>query len=246
MSYAPSLAFLAELARRQARHRAPPAPPTLLAFGNPELGNPESGKTAASPAPLRGDAALGGLPDAEGEVRALARLYGPGRSAVFTASRASEARLKAEAGKFRVLHFATHALLEDRQPLYSALVLSREEGPQGEDGLLEAWEILGLRLDADLVVLSACQTARGRQSQGEGMIGLTWALAVAGSSATVASQWEVDSASTSRLMVELHRQWLAGASKAEALRRAALAVRRQERYRHPFYWGGFVLVGDDT
>jgi CHAT domain-containing protein len=75
------------------------------------------------------------------------------------------------------------------------------------------------------------------------MIGMSWALAAAGSPATLASQWEVDSASTGQLMVEFHRGWLAGESKAEALRRAALAVRKQARYKHPFYWAGFVLVG---
>ncbi len=146
-----------------------------------------------------------------------------------------------------MLHFATHAFLDDHNPLYSSLILSHGRpggSPNREDGLLEAWEILQLHLDADLVVLSACQTARGHPRAGEGMIGLTWALAAAGSAATLASQWEVDSASTADLMVEFHRAWLAGASKAEALRRAALAVRRQERYRHPFYWAPFVIVGD--
>jgi len=236
LSYAPSLSFLAELAAR--KPAAARDARTLLAVGNPAL----TVNTTALASPLRGR--LARLPEAEQEVEALSQLYGSGRSAVYTASRASESTVKAEAGKFRVLHFATHALLDDDHPLYSGLVFSQAQPANGEDGLLEAWEILDLHLDADLVVLSACQTARGRTAQGEGMTGLSWALAVAGSSATVASQWEVDSASTAHLMVELHRQWLGGASKAEALRRAALAVRRQDRYRHPFYWGAFVLVGD--
>jgi CHAT domain-containing protein/Tfp pilus assembly protein PilF len=245
LSYAPSLGFLTELAKRKANRPRRPVPreaPTLLAVGDPEL----NVQTVALTAPLRGGAELARLPEAEREVRTVARLYGSGRSIVYTAAQASEDRVKAEAGKFRVLHFATHALLDDHNPLYSSLVLSPGGPPKREDGLLEAWEILQLHLDADLVVLSACQTARGQPRAGEGMIGLTWALAAAGSAATLASQWEVDSASTADLMVEFHRAWLAGATKAEALRQAALAVRRQERYRHPFYWAPFVLVGDGT
>jgi CHAT domain-containing protein/Tfp pilus assembly protein PilF len=233
--YAPSLGFLAEMTARRTR---PPSPPTLLAVGNPAL----AVDTVGLVAPLRG-AALARLPEAEREVRSLAGLYGPARSAVYTGPQASEEQVKANAGKFRVLHFATHAFLDDRTPLYSSLLLAQGAPARREDGLLEAWEILGLHLDADLVVLSACQTARGRPRAGEGMIGLSWALAAAGSSATLASQWEVDSASTGELMVAFHREWLGGASKAEALRRAALAVRGQERYRHPFYWAPFVLVG---
>jgi CHAT domain-containing protein/Tfp pilus assembly protein PilF len=235
--YAPSLAFLAETAARGKRSASPP---TLLAVGNPALAT----ETAGLVAPLRGAGSLARLPEAEREVRALSGLYGPARSAVYTGREATEERVKAEAGKFRVLHFATHAFLDDRTPLYSSLLLAQGAPARREDGLLEAWEILNLHLDADLVVLSACQTARGRPRAGEGMIGLSWALAAAGSSAVLASQWEVDSASTGELMVAFHREWLGGASKAEALRRAALAVRRQERYRHPFYWAPFVLVGD--
>jgi CHAT domain-containing protein/tetratricopeptide (TPR) repeat protein len=214
LHYAPSLSYLAELASRKARRTRPA---TLLAVGDARL------------------------PEAEREVQAVSRLYGPSRRTVYTAA-LSEERIKAEAGRHNVLHFATHALLDDHNPMYSSLVLSKSRS--GEDGLLEAWEILDLHLDADLVVLAACQTARGRPRAGEGMIGMSWALAAAGSPATLASQWEVDSESTRRLMVEVHRGWLAGLSRAEALRRAALAVRGEERYRHPFYWAGFVLIGE--
>ncbi len=235
--YAPSLSFLSELAARELRRTSRAA--TLLAVGDPTPGG--AVQTALTDSRRAG---LARLPEAEREVRSLARLYGPGRSAVYLAALASEERVKAAAANYRVLHFATHALLDDRNPMYSSLVLSPARPGAGDDGLLEAWELFDLRLDADLVVLSACQTARGRPRAGEGMIGMSWALAAAGSPATLASQWEVDSASTGRLMVEFHRGWLAGLDKAEALRRAALAVRAEERYRHPFYWGAFVLVGE--
>jgi CHAT domain-containing protein len=88
-------------------------------------------------------------------------------------------------------------------PLYSRLLLATES--DSEDGFLEAREIMKLDLHADLAVLSACQTARGQVGSGEGLIGMSWALFIAGTSTTVASQWKVDSASTARLMIDFHR-----------------------------------------
>lgn len=219
--YAPSLGLLAEVVGQP--DTASPGP--LLALGNPALAEP----------------ALRPLPEAEKEAREVGGLYAA--SHILTGTEATERAVKTEAGSHRVLHFATHGLLDDRNPMYSHLLLSRE-GAGGEDGRLEAWEAMRLRLNADLVVLSACQTARGRLGEGEGVIGLTWALLAAGSRTVVASQWEVDSGSTRHLMVELHRGFLSGLPKSEALRRASLEVLRTARYRHPFYWAGFVLVGD--
>jgi CHAT domain-containing protein len=102
-------------------------------------------------------------------------------------------------------------------------------------------------LQADLAVLSACETARGRYGAGEGMIGLSWALFVAGVPATVVSQWKVESASTRDLMLQFHRGLQSGkTSKAEALRQASLSLLKHPATSHPFYWAGFVLVGDQT
>lgn len=100
-----------------------------------------------------------------------------------------------------------------------------------------------LRLHARLAVLCGCETARGEVTAGEGVIGLSWGFMVAGCPATIVSQWKVDSASSTPLMVTLHQQLHAGVEKAEALREASLALRKDERYRHPFYWAPFVLVG---
>jgi CHAT domain-containing protein len=105
-------------------------------------------------------------------------------------------------------------------------------------------------LKADLVVLSACETARGRFGAGEGMIGLSWALFIAGAPATVVSQWKVESASARDLMIDFHRQLTSPAAaksratKAEALRQAALKLMKNPETSHPFYWAGFALVGD--
>jgi CHAT domain-containing protein len=174
-------------------------------------------------------------------------MYGAAYSTVYTGAEAREERAKAEAGGYRILHFATHGILNDRNPMYSHLLQARADGDANEDGLLEAWEILKLNLNANLAVLSACETARGRIGAGEGMIGLSWALFVAGCPTTVVSQWKVDSAGATELMLEFHRRLKAspngGFSAARALREAALKLRRTGAYRHPFYWAGFVVAG---
>jgi len=238
IAYSPSLTVLAEMiAMRKDRLRTSSNNSSLLALGNPALGETAVERSRVT----RGNETLEPLPEAEREVKTLARLYGS-RSEVFIGSEAREDRVKNEAGKFRVLHFATHGIVNNASPMYSHLVLS--QGDSKEDGLLEAWELLNMDLHADLVVLSACESARGRVSAGEGMIGLSWALFVAGTPTTVVSQWKVDSASTTELMLEFHRNRLASNSKAQSLRKAMLKMLNTNQYRHPFYWAPFVVIGD--
>jgi len=246
ISYAPSLAVLREMVRARRPANSGSAAPTLLAMGNPALGQ----QTIERVKLARRDEKLDPLPEAEKEVKTLEQVYGETRSKVYVGAEAREDRVKAEAGQFSILHLATHGILDDTSPMYSHVVLSQAGASASDDGLLEAWEMMGLDLKADLVVLSACETARGRVGAGEGVIGLTWALFVAGAPTTVVSQWKVDSASTTELMLEFHRhlkargaQPKAPITKAGALREAALRVLRQEQYRHPFYWAGFVVVG---
>lgn len=246
LSYAPSLSVLREMTRQAEQAKAAPvaALRRLLALGNPALKR----ETIARVRHVNRDAQLAPLPAAEKEVAALRALYGPAQSLVATRTRAREGLFKTEAGRYRILHLATHAFADNTRPMYSALVLS-QTGDANEDGLLEAWEIAQLHLNADLVVLSACETARGRVGEGEGMIGLSWAFFLAGAPTTVVSQWAVDSSSTSQLMVEFHRQLLTMNSqsqrpnKAEALRQSALKLMQNESTRHPFFWAGFVVVG---
>ncbi|HEY0378500.1 MAG TPA: tetratricopeptide repeat protein [Pyrinomonadaceae bacterium] len=249
--YAPSLSVLREMNRRRDARAGSPrfvaaggaglGGESLFALGNPVL----TGATVARAEATR-DEPLSQLPSAEREVNALGQLYGRDRSRVLVGAQAREAAVKAEAGRYRVLHFATHALLDDRNPMYSRILLASEPDGSPEDGQLEAWEVMKLDLSAELTVLSACQTARGRVAPGEGVIGISWALFVAGSPAAVVSQWEVDSERSTDLMVEFHSNLLGprrAPTKAEALRRAALKLLRG-RYSHPAYWAGFILVGD--
>lgn len=261
--YAPSLTVLREM--RKKRLSAKTAEPqtriasgatpsrssrtsdTLLALGNPQLSRADQ-QTAG---PLRSYEQLGPLPEAEKEVKTLARLYGAANSRILIGAEARESRVKLEAARYAILHFATHGLLDDRNPMFSQLTLAQVAAETQEDGLLEAREIINMDLTAQMAVLSACQMARGRVGAGEGVIGMSWAFFVAGVPTTVASQWKVDSASTTSLMIEFHRRLTrVGANpktketRAESLRQAALVLLRSDRYRHPFYWAGFVMVGD--
>ncbi|MFY9553960.1 MAG: CHAT domain-containing tetratricopeptide repeat protein [Blastocatellia bacterium] len=245
IAFAPSLTVLREMTRRRKNRGADAASATLLALGNPLLGKETINRAALT---LR-DEKLDPLPEAEQEVKALRRLYGMSRSKVYIGAEAREDRVKSEAGQARILHFATHGTLNNASPMYSHLALA--PGGANEDGLLEAWELMQLDLKADLAVLSACETARGRIGAGEGMIGLTWAMFIAGVPSTVVSQWKVESASTRDLMVDFHRALIsqpragkAKPTKSEALRQAALKLMKPAETRHPFYWAGFVLVGD--
>lgn len=240
ISYAPSLTTLREMmgSRRQPIQRQ-----TLLAFANPTIGASVAGRRKITLM----DEHLAPLPDAEIQAKSVAEVYRPD-SQVFLGAEAREDRWKAEAPRYRILHLATHGVLDDRSPLYSYLVLSPSNNPTNpEDGLLEAWEIMRTRLHADLVVLSACETARGRISAGEAVIGLTWAFFVAGTPTTVVSQWKVESASSSALMADFHQRWKGGSSglpKARALQMAAVKMLQSSNYSHPFYWAGYILVGD--
>ncbi len=246
ISYAPSLTVLNEMIAKR-RQRQNNDQMVLLGIGNPWLGNQRVARAGKVPMTEQ----LGPLPEAERQVKILGQLYGPGRSKIYIGAEAREDRVKLEAGRYRILQLATHAILNNANPMYSDVVLSQPAGDSTEDGLLEAWEIMDLDLKADLVVLSACDTARGRIGAGEGVIGLTWAFFVAGSPTTVVSQWSVESESTTELMLNFHHNLKgpgAGSqyamTKAEALRQAQLKLLRTKRYQHPFFWAGFVVVGD--
>jgi CHAT domain-containing protein len=222
IAYAPSLTALREITKRQPT--AANTSPTLLAFGNPTLA-----------------VNLPRLPHTETQVRALGAMFGVARSKIYLGAEASEQRFKAEAANYAILNLATHGIFDNQQPMASRVLLA---AAGNEDGALEAHEILRLQLKAELVVLSACETARGYIGPGEGVIGLTWAFLNAGAPTVVVSQWQVREDSTAELMKEFYRQLKTPTPRAEALRQAALSVMKDSRFQHPFYWAGFVLVGN--
>lgn len=240
IAYAPSIAAYTAMSepRRERKHEAA----ALLAVGNPTIHSSARQDVVSH----YRDVTLGPLPDAEHEVDSVGTLYGA-RRVVLKRAEATETRVKSALPSATVVHFATHAILDDANPMYSRLALAGRTAE--EDGWLESWEVARLRLQADIVVLSACDTARGRVAGGEGVIGLTWAFFVAGARSTVATHWKIPSSSTADLMIAFHRRLRAPRAesplpKAEALRQAQLALLRDPRTRHPFHWAGVILLGN--
>jgi CHAT domain-containing protein len=241
ISYAPSLSVLRQMSVQKKREGTLTS---LLAFGNPTMPNEIAANIKAT---YRGET-LGPLPEAEVEVSALKDIWGPLSSRVLIGANARKNLFRSEASKYKIIHLATHGILDDTSPMYSRLIMARAENDPNDDGMLEAREIMQLDLRADLVVLSACDTARGRIGAGEGMIGMSWSFFIAGVPTMVASQWKVDSASTARLMIEFHKRLRQEAltgpqTKASALQQAALGLMKDPRYRHPYFWAGFVMIG---
>ena len=151
-----------------------------------------------------------------------------------------------ELGQYQILHFSTHGLLDSGQPELSGLVLSLvDEAGQPQEGFLRLHEIYSLRLNADLVVLSACQTGLGKDVRGEGLIGLTRGFMYAGSQRVMASLWEVDDAATTELMKRFYKGVLQEKlPPATALRAAQIEMLKREHWQSPYYWGAFVLQGE--
>jgi hypothetical protein len=168
-------------------------------------------------------------------------------SRAYVGRQATERAFKSEGGDYRVLHFATHFLSDDRQPLYSRIVLSQQDEDE-EDGYLQTYEIFNTHLNADLVVLSACNTGLGKLSKGEGLVGISRAFLYPGVPSLVVSLWSVDDEATSELMESFYHYVRSGMNKRQALRRAKLDYLEAatDRGRDPFFWAPFILVGDGS
>ncbi len=175
----------------------------------------------------------------------ISRLFSRARTRVITGSEATEEAVKGTSlSAYRIIHFATHGLLDEYVSSRSALVLTLDDDP-AEDGFFQAREIYDLKLDADLVVLSACQTARGVIEKGEGLSGLARAFFCAGARSVLASLWDVNDRSTGPFMKEFYGYLVKGVSKEEALRQAKLKM-LGSRYSHPYYWAPFILMGESS
>jgi CHAT domain-containing protein/Tfp pilus assembly protein PilF len=182
------------------------------------------------------------------EAAAISAVFPPGAVTQvldFDANRSAVTGLTV--GRFRIVHFATHALVDSDHPALSGIVLSEVDRSGGaQNGFLGLSEVFNLRLNADLVVLSGCQTALGQDIRGEGLIGLSRAFMYAGARRVIASTWKVDDAATAELMTRFYRG-LVGAdhlTPAAALRAAQVGMMRQPRWQSPYYWAPFVLQGD--
>jgi CHAT domain-containing protein len=253
VAYVPSASVLADL-------RAPRGEPSnpaglerklFVAFADPIVPGESAGQVAeAGPGTARGTLNRGDrlrmapLPGTAEEVDRIASLYAPGDVKIYLRSEATEANVKNNplVTGARRIQFATHGIADQEEPDLASLVLTDDSG--ADDGLLQVHEIFNLKLSADLVVLSACETGLGKKVSGEGLIGLSQAFFYAGAPSVVASLWPVsDQTSTPDLMVRFYKELDAGADKAEALRRARLGA-IAEGQAHPYFWAPFVLLGD--
>ncbi|MFM7321227.1 MAG: CHAT domain-containing protein, partial [Armatimonadota bacterium] len=179
------------------------------------------------------------LPYARVEADAIHSVFP--RSTTRVGAKAEEAGVLAEVAGYRRLHFATHAVMDEASPLLGGIVLGRGKGG---DGLLTAREWMGLDLAAELLVLSACGSGRGRTVAGEGIVGIAWAAFLSGIPAQVVSQWSVDDAATAQLMAGFYGRLRLGARVDAALREAALELRSRPGFSHPFHWAPFIALGD--
>lgn len=194
---------------------------SLLALGNPELNAPQMQ-----------------LPFAEKEVQDLKSIYPA--AMVLIGENASEAKFKQQAGAHGIVHVASHGEFNSATPLISCLRLSAGDE---EDGRLETREIFSLNLDAYLITLSACNTAIGKLTKGDDVVGLARAFIFAGTPSILGTIWSVNDESTSIFMNHFYGN-LREMDKLKSLQQAQIAMLRSEKYRHPYYWAGFQLIGD--
>ena len=222
----------------------------ILAMGNPDFGpqpvEPEQGELLASKESITGGRvkreSLFSLPDSETEVKAIGRVLRGLSNNIFTGNRATEENFKLKATDYRILHLATHFVPNDNQPLYSKIVLTQNDKSE-EDGYLQTYEVFNMNLNADLVVLSACNTALGKPRKGEGLIGISRAFLFAGVPSLVVSLWNVDDKATAIIMRDFYKYMKSGFNKKHALRRAKVDYLRASKG-SPYYWAPFILIGD--
>jgi len=209
----PSASVLQFLKDRQASPS-----PGVLALGNPDLGNPKYD-----------------LKFAQEEVASITKDFPQAK--VLVRKDASKTAFKTLGPQFSYLHLATHGKFDPDKPLHSGLLLAKDGQ---SEGFLSLGELYSLRLHADLVTLSACETGLGKVSNGDDVVGLTRGFLYAGTNTIVASLWEVDDQATSYLMAEFYADLKKG-NKRDALRQAQLATKK--KFGHPYYWAAFELTG---
>ncbi len=196
--------------------------PSILALGNPDLGNPNLSLTFS-----------------EHEIRSLIRTY-PDRVQAFLNQDASESIFRAYKDDANIFLFSCHGEFDEKNPLFSTLLLTPD---QQNNGRLEAHEIFGIELNSYLVVMSACETGLGTITGGDEVIGLSRSFIFAGTTSLMSSLWKVDDLATAVLIKRFFRYLKEGNSRSEALRKAQMLV-RQELFSHPAYWAAFNITGD--
>jgi len=235
---------LPELPYLLRRHTISYVPSASVLRGLRTLARPPRSKGPAFLAFAAPRTALAALPESREEVEGIAGLYPSSEVKLYLGDEASKRNVLGNPllAVARWVHFATHGVFDETNPALSGLVLT--PGPDGDDGRLRVDEVFNLKLDADLVVLSACDTGAGKRVTGEGLVGLARAFFYAGTPSLVVSLWPVSEDSAPKVMLDFYRRLKEGEGKGEALGRSKLDLLRTGAYAHPFYWAPFVLVGD--
>lgn len=255
--YANSLSLWLE-AEISGKNSDPSKSGRMVFVGDPIFALPNSPETNTKLPVIseRGRYYIGGKPPAplqgtRTEVESISRLYfgnaqNPG---LLIGAAATEANLRKHLQEARIIHLATHGFLAHNAPLASGVLLTPPSADgtaeqTDNDGILQAWEVFGqMKLQADLTVLSACESGRGEIARAEGVIGMTRALQYAGSRSVIASLWKVSDASTAKLMIAFHSNLRKGTPKDESLRLAMQEVSSASTTAHPYYWASFFLTG---
>ena len=253
--YLPSASVLA-LLRAQGKTR-PPAPNTLALFGDPVFSAGDARNRgaavhrevtrAATDVGLTRNGVIPRLVFTAAEAKAIGSIVPPSRRRIYTGFDATkQAALETDLRGYRIVHFATHGIVDDKHPELSGLLLSLyDRKGRAIDGFLRLNDVFRMQLDAELVVLSGCRTGLGKQVRSEGMIGLARGFLHAGTRKIVVTLWNIDDRATSELMSRFYRAMLQdGLSPADALRRAQSSIRRDPRWAHPYYWAAFTYIGD--
>ncbi len=245
IAYAPSISSLREIIQQEGE-RVRKRPRDILAFGDPYFG-PEEEKTETGAAKSVSAAEIYRFPRLKysgQEIDKISVLFKKENVSLFKREEATEAQLKKlNLEEYKILHFATHCIINDKKPDRSSIVFSVGSA-SGEDEELQMREVFRLKLNSDLVALSACQTGLGQLIRGEGVVGLSRAFFYAGASSALISLWAVHDQATSQFMERYYFHLRASRSVMDALQKTKLEMIDSGVLSHPYYWAPFIVTGN--
>jgi len=246
IAYAPSISARQEIIDHERLNDLKPQK-DLLAFGDPFFGPDEEDDEARANPKIFSAANTLNFPRLKysgSEIEKIAALFKKSTTNVFKRKAATEEQLKRlDLTDYKILHFATHCLIDDEKPARSSIVLSLGNNSY-EDGLLQMREIFNLKLNSDLVTLSACQTGLGQYIKGEGIEGLCRAFFYAGASSALISLWAVHDQASYQFMERYYFHLRSSNSVMDSLQKAKLEMISSGMLSHPYYWAGFVATGN--
>jgi len=245
IAYVPSISSFREITQHKKSKKAKPHM-EILGFGDPFFGSletEENGNDIFQNFYSSNAFNFSRLKYSSHEIQRISSLFKKTKTKFFLRETATEEQLKKHnLADYKIIHFATHSLIDDKKPARSSIVLSLDEDPK-EDGFLQMREVYNLKLNSELVVLSACQTGLGQFIKGEGIEGLNRAFFYAGSSSVLMSLWSVNDQASYQLMERFYYHLRSAESIMNALRKAKLEMISSDTLFHPYYWAGFIVSG---